>query len=61
VRQLSTTPQGHAPQQPLLELYRQHRARGLAAARPRRADCERLLFRFVDAYPQTTLVLDALD
>ncbi len=60
-RQLSTTPQSDALQQPLLELYCKHRARGLAVAQRSLADCVLLLFRFVDAYPQMTLVFDALD
>ncbi len=34
---------------------------GLAADRPARGDCERLLRQFVQGYPQTTLVVDALD
>jgi hypothetical protein len=61
VRQLSKAPHANELQQPLLDLYAQHEKRGLAAQRPPRGDCERLLFDFVDAYPQTTLVLDALD
>jgi hypothetical protein len=59
--QLSTSFAGDLLQKPLVELYERQVKLGLAVDRPARDDCERLLRLFVQDYPQTTLVIGALD
>jgi hypothetical protein len=61
VRQLSVTLDGQAMQQSLVELYKSKHQRGLAEACLHEAEAKQLLHQFVDSYPQTTIVLDALD
>ncbi len=61
VRQLALSADGEAVQLALMQLYRENRKRALAVDRLHDGDAEQLLRQFVDVYPQTTLVLDALD
>ncbi len=61
VRQLALSADGEAVQHALMQLYRENRKRALAVDRLHDNDAEKLLRQFVDVYPQTTLVLDALD
>ncbi len=61
VRQLSTTRSGDAIQPCLADLYRAKERKGFASAQLSDGECTELLGRLVDIYPQTTLVLDALD
>ncbi len=61
VRQLALSADGDAVQRALMQLYREKRKRGFAAEQLHDGDAEQLLRQFVDVYPQTTLVLDALD
>ncbi len=61
VRQLSVTSDGAAMQHVLLQLYRGKRRLGLAADRLHDDEAKQLLRQFADVYPQTTLVIDALD
>ncbi|KAJ9634602.1 hypothetical protein H2199_008885 [Coniosporium tulheliwenetii] len=61
VRQLSTTRTGDAMLPPLVCVYQQKKRTGFASGPLDMKECEDLLLRYVDTYPQTTLVLDALD
>lgn len=61
VRQLSTTRIGDAIQPALLELYHQKQRKGFASNTLDMEECVSLLQKYVRIYPQTTLVLDALD
>ncbi len=44
-----------------MQLYKAKRQRGLADASLHEAEAKQLLHQFVDVYPQTTIVIDALD
>lgn len=61
VRQLSTAQRGNAIQPPLLQLYSQKQRTGFASGKPTMRESEELLLQLIEIYPQTTLVLDALD
>ncbi len=61
VRQLSVTADGKGMQQVLVEMYRSKRQLGFAAKQLHEDDAQHLLRQFVNGYPHTTLVLDALD
>lgn len=61
VRQLSTTRTANAMQPILVELYRQKKRTGFASGKLDIDKCVDLLRHYVNTYPQTTLVLDALD
>lgn len=61
VRQLSTTRTGDAMQPILVQFYRQKKRTGFASGEPDMEECVDLLRQYVNTYPQTTLVLDALD
>lgn len=61
VRQLSTTRTGDAIQPSLAQLYQQKRQTGFASGILDMKECVDLLLQYVNIYPQTTLILDALD
>jgi hypothetical protein len=61
VRQLALSPDGEAVQQALMLLYKEKHKRAFAAECLHDGDAEQLLRQFLDAYPQTTFVFDALD
>jgi ankyrin repeat domain-containing protein 50 len=61
VRQLSTTRNGDAIQPSLIQFYTQKRQKGFASENLNIEETESLLHQFIGIYPQTTLVLDALD
>lgn len=61
VKQLSTTRTGDAIQPALVQLYRQKKQKGFASGPLDMKECEDLLLQYVNTYPQTTLILDALD
>ncbi|KAI9787365.1 MAG: hypothetical protein M1816_007651 [Peltula sp. TS41687] len=61
VRQLSTTRAGDAIQPSLVQLYQQKRQTGFASGILDMNECVDLLLKYVNIYPQTTLILDALD
>lgn len=61
IRQLSTTRSGDALLPPLLQFYTQKRQTGFSSGKPTTKESEGLLRQLVEIYPQTTLVLDALD
>ncbi len=61
VRQLCATRGGDAIEPCLAELYRQKERSGFASSQLTDAECEQLLDKLVNLYPQTTLVLDDLD
>lgn len=59
VRQLSTTASdSESIQRSLKQFYSESR---LKASQPTISDCKNLLLEFINIYPRTTLVLDALD
>ncbi len=61
VRQLCAARGGDAIQPCLAELYRQKERSGFASSQLTDGECVQLLDKQVNLYPQTTLVLDALD
>jgi hypothetical protein len=61
VLQLALFADGETMQYSLMLLYGAKRRRALAADRLDDNDAEQLLHQFLEAYPHTTLVLDALD
>ncbi|KAI9781928.1 MAG: hypothetical protein M1816_002151 [Peltula sp. TS41687] len=61
VRQLSTTRTGDAIQPSLVQLYQQKKQTGFASGILDMKECVDLLLQYVNTYPQTTLILDALD
>ncbi len=61
VRQLAPPADGEAVQQALMLLYKAKLKRALAAEFLHSDDAKQLLRQFIDLYPQTTFVLDALD
>ena len=61
VRQLSTSRDGKAIQASLTQLYSQKRATGFASGDLKIEESKEMLRHLVEIYPQTTLVLDALD
>lgn len=61
VRQLSTTRICDAIQPSLVQLYHQKKQTGFASGILDKKECVDLLLRYVNTYPQTTLILDALD
>jgi hypothetical protein len=60
-RQLSLTADGRGMHSALVRLYRSKQSRGMAADKMDYEMAKQLLREFVDAFPQTTLVIDALD
>ena len=61
VRQLSVSRNGEAIQRLLVTLYRQKRKTAFASGRLKIEESRDILLQLVQVYPQTTLVLDALD
>jgi hypothetical protein len=61
VLQLSTSRDGDDVQPCLVEVYEQKKRKGPADPDLSESDCVELLHTLVDIYPQTTIVLDALD
>lgn len=61
VRQLSTARTGDAIQSSLNQLYYQKKQTGFASGMLDMKECVSLLLQYVNTYPQTTLILDALD
>jgi hypothetical protein len=61
VRQLAINRSGNAIQPCLADIYEQKENKGFASGKLSFAECADLLRTLVDIYPQTTLVLDALD
>jgi len=61
VRQLSTTRTGDAIQPTLAQLYHQKKLTGFASGALDMKESVDLLSQYVNTYPQTTLILDALD
>ena len=61
VRQLSMTRDGGAIQTSAVQLYKKKRQKGFASGDLDKEECVDLLLQHVNAYPQTTLILDALD
>jgi hypothetical protein len=60
-RQLSLSRNGDAIQHSLVQLYYQKRKTGFASGRLKIEESRDILLQLVRTYPQTTLVLDALD
>jgi hypothetical protein len=61
VRQLSLSRNGDAIQHSLVQLYYQKRKTGFASGKLKIEESRDILLQLVRTYPQTTLVLDALD
>jgi hypothetical protein len=61
VLQLATSRSGDAVQPCLVEMYEQKMRKGPANPELSEAECVEILHKLADIYPQTTLVLDALD
>ena len=61
VRQLSTTRDGGAIHASAVRLYHKKKQTGFASGELDQNECVDLLLQYVNAYPQTTLILDALD
>lgn len=61
VRQLSIDRTGSAMQPSMIEIYDTKIKTGFASGGLDRQECENLLLKYTNIYPQTTLVLDALD
>ncbi|EON65807.1 hypothetical protein W97_05046 [Coniosporium apollinis CBS 100218] len=61
VRQLSTARTGDAMHPLLVQRYQQKRQIGFASGPLDANECEDLLLKYVNDYPHTTLILDALD
>ena len=61
VRQLSTTPTGDRIHPVLLDYYKEQKKLGFAAWPPTIQVCTKLLSQLIESYPQTTIILDALD
>lgn len=61
VRQLSTARTGDAIHPSLVQLYSQKKWTGFASGILDMKECVDLLLQYVNTYPQTTLILDALD
>jgi hypothetical protein len=60
-RQLALSAKGQALQRTLVQLYKAKRQCGMADSILHEAKAKQLLNHFIDVYPQTTIVLDALD
>lgn len=61
VRQLSVCRRQNAIQTLIVAEYEQRRQRGFSSGKLTIRECAKLVLDYVDIYPQTTLVLDALD
>jgi hypothetical protein len=61
VRQLSVSRSSDAIQHSLVQLYRRKRKTGFASGKLKIEESRDVLLQLVGIYPQTTLVLDALD
>jgi hypothetical protein len=61
VLQLSTSRSGDKIQPCLVEVYEKKRHKGPANPDLGESDCVELLHKLVEIYPQTTIILDALD
>jgi hypothetical protein len=61
VKQLSTSQNGDAIQPSLVRLYSEKEKTGFASRQISIEESEKVLLELVNIYPQTTLVLDALD
>jgi hypothetical protein len=60
-RQLSSTQPGKPLLQPSIDLYDEEEAEGFASGQPRLDESLKLIMQLIELYPQTTIVLDALD
>jgi hypothetical protein len=61
VRQLSVCQQQNALQKLMVAEYEQRRQKGFSSGKLTFQECAKLILDYVNIYPQTTLVLDALD
>lgn len=61
IKQLSISPRDDSLRDALVDVYKQKRQSGFATDALNVEECETLILTLVSAYPQTTLVLDALD
>lgn len=61
VKQLSTSPNVDGIHNSLVQLYFQKRRSGFSSNKLTIEESESLLFELIQAYPETTVVLDALD
>ncbi|KAG9198591.1 hypothetical protein G6514_009833 [Epicoccum nigrum] len=60
-RQLSSTQPGKPLLQPSIDLYDEEEAKGFVSGQPRLDESLKLIMQLIELYPQTTIVLDALD
>jgi hypothetical protein len=60
-RQLSSTQPGKPLLQPSVDLYNEEEAEGFVSGEPQLDQSLRLIMQLIELYPQTTIILDALD
>ena len=60
-RQLSSTQPGKPLLQPSIDLYDDEEAEGFVSGPPQLDQCLKLIMQLIELYPQTTIILDALD
>ena len=61
VRQLSTSPKGDVVQRLATEVYKKHEQHGFRSGDLAFEESADIIRKYINIYPQTTLVLDALD
>ena len=60
-RQLSSTRPGKPLLQPSIDLYDEEEAEGFISGQPQLEQSLKLIMQLIELYPQTTIILDALD
>lgn len=60
-RQLSSTQPGKPLLQPSIDLYEEEEAEGFVSGQPQLDQSLKLIMQLIEMYPQTTMILDALD
>jgi hypothetical protein len=60
-RQLSSTQPGKPLLQPSIDLYDEEEAEGFVSGQPQLDQSLKLIMQLIELYPQTTIILDALD